>query len=222
MLPSILEIAQQHGLQMNARCSSQNAKEIRFKCPFCEADANKKGKYYLSLNTSDNLFKCWACGESGGVLKFVAMLEDKSIEEVKRDLWGSRRSPRMLHPAEKLTPQQLRDMGFVGYSLGKQKNRDPEGYKRTLDWIWSEWQIYSLRLKRLAYIGLLCSSTTEEIHDSCKAYANQLSISTADLLLELTQIKFSHQKPEWAQSAEWFVQEAKKSERKLSPDRKAG
>jgi hypothetical protein len=221
MLPSILEVAQQHGLQMNVR-SSQSAKEIRFKCPFCGADAHKKDKFYLSLNLNKNLFKCWSCGEGGGVLTFIALLDDKSIEEVKNELWGSNQSPRELHPAETLKPQQIRAMGFIGY-YGKEKYKNPDYYKRTLDWIWKEWQMYSMRLKRLAYIGIVEATTTEEIHDSCKAYAEQLGVSTADLLLELTQLKFSHNKPEWAKSAEWFVAEAKKSEQKISPDqRKAG
>ena len=88
MLPPIIEVAIEHELQTNERCSSRSSKEVRFKCPFCEADANKEGKFYLSLNVADNLFKCWACGESGGVLKFIAILENISIEDVKRKLWG--------------------------------------------------------------------------------------------------------------------------------------
>lgn len=219
MLPSILEIARHHGLQMDAHCSSRSAKEVRFKCPFCEADTNKKEKYYLSLNLDNNLFKCWSCCEAGGVLKFIALLEHKSIEEVKLELWGSERSPRRLHPAEKLTPQQIKAMGFVCYSWGKQKRDDPAGYKRTLNWVWQEWQQYSIQLKRLAYIGLLCLKTTEEIHSKCKLYAEQLGMSTENLLFELTTIKFSRRKPEWAKSAEWFVEEAKKAETKVIPDR---
>lgn len=216
MLPSILEIAQQHGLQINDRYSSHSAKEIRGKCPFCGADANKNGKFYLSLNTINNLFKCWACGESGGVLKFIALLEEKSIEEVKRDLWGSNRSPRKLHPAEKLTPLQLRAMGFVGFNWGKQRKENPEAYKRTLNWIWSEWQIYSKNLKRMAYMGLLCAVTAEEIRSHCKSYAEQLGVPMEDLLLELTDIKFSHCKPDWAKSAEWFIEEARRSQKQVN------
>lgn len=194
MLPSVLEIARQHGLQMNARCSSHSAKEVRFKCPFCEADVNKEGKYYLSLNTADNLFKCWSCGEGGGVLKFIALLEGKSIEEVKAKLWGSERSPRRnLHPAEKLTSQQLKAMGFVGYSFGKMIQRDPAYYQRTLNWIWQEWQSYTIHLKRLSYMGTLCLTTTEAISSNYRRYSEQLSIPKEDLILELTSIKFSLQ-----------------------------
>jgi len=212
MLPKIMEVAVQHGLAINAR---SKGKEIRAKCPFCEADANNREKYYLSLNTADNLFKCWVCQESGGVLKFIALLEHKSIEEVKKDLWGSQRSPRNLHPAEKLTPQQLKAMGFVGNGWGKRKQEDPESYKRTLNWVWQEWQLYTIQLKRRAYIGLLCLKTTEEIHSNCKLYADQLAVSTEDLLLELTHVKFSQRKPDWAKSAEKFVEEAKKSEKNV-------
>ncbi len=211
MLPSILEIARQQGLQMNAHCSSNSAKEMRFKCPFCEADANKNGKYYLSLNTTENLFKCWSCGEAGGVLKFMALLENTSVEEVKRKLWGDKKSPhKPLHPAERLIPAQLKAMGFIGCnSWGRLKKENPSYHERTLNWVWHEWQLYAIQLKRLAYMGLLCLTTTEEIHANCKLYAEQLALQTEDLLLELTRIKFSHRKPEWAKRAEWFVEEAK-------------
>lgn len=218
MLPSVMETARQHGLQMDARCSSRSAKEVRFKCPFCETDANKRGKYYLSLNMADNLFKCWACGEGGGVLKFIALLEHKPIEEVKQSLWGSKRSPRRsLHPAEKLTPQQLKAMGFVGYSFGKMKQSDPD-YQRTLNWIWQEWQSYSIHLKRLAYIGVLCLTTTEAISANYRRYSEQLSIPNEDLIMELTTIKFSRRKPEWATSAEEFVAATQETEKPIRPD----
>lgn len=206
MLPSVLETARQHGLQMNDRCSSRSAKELRLKCPFCEADANKEGEYYLSLNTSDNVFKCWACGESGGVLKFIALLDHQSIEEVKRNLWGSKRSPQNpLHPAEKLRPEQLRAMGFVGCNWGKLKQGDQAYYQQTLNWVWKEWLARAAVLKKLAYIGLLALRETEEIKGYSQKYAEQLGTSAGDLLLELTTVKFSRRKPEWAKSAEWFV-----------------
>ena len=212
MLPSVLEIARQHGLQMNTRTSSRSAKEVRFKCSFCEADANKEGKYYLSLNTTDNLFKCWSCGEGGGVLKFIALLENTSIEEVKRKLWGDKKSPyKPLHPAERLTPSQLKAMGFIGCSnWGKLKKENPTNHVRTLNWVWQEWVLYTTRLKRLAYIGLVSLTNTKEITALCQRYAEQLGTSSEDLLFELTTIKFSRIKPEWAKSAEWFVEEAKK------------
>jgi len=67
MLPSISEVAIQHGLQMNDR-TSKSVKDLRFKCPFCQADDKRTDKYYLSLNTNDNVFPCWSCHEHGGVL----------------------------------------------------------------------------------------------------------------------------------------------------------
>lgn len=220
MLPSILETAKQHGLEMNARCISRSAKEVRFKCPFCEADANKKDKYYLSLNTADNLFKCWACGESGGVLKFIALLDQTSIELVKRKLWGDNKSPhKPLHPAEKLTPAQLKALGFNGCNWGKLKQKELEYFKRTLNYVWQEWLAHVTRLKRLAYMGILCLKTTEGIQSNCRLYAEQLGISTEDLLFELTTVKFSRRKPEWAKSAEWFVEESKKTINHVIPDR---
>ena len=208
MLPSILEVATQHGLRINGR-SSQSKKDLRCKCPFCQTDAQQKDKFYLSLNVTDNVFKCWACGESGGVLKLIALLEKRSVEEVKRSLWGDTKSSRKpLHPAERLTPSQLKMLGFITSNWGELKQRDPAGYKNTLDWIWREWLAQVNQLKRSAYIGLLTLTDSVEIQAHCQKYADQIGIQTEALLYELTRIKFSHRKPEWANTAEQFVAEA--------------
>lgn len=60
------------------------------KCPFCREDAKlgKEKKFYLSLNTVDQVFKCWFCKESGGVFRLIALLEGapegKVIEQFRK------------------------------------------------------------------------------------------------------------------------------------------
>lgn len=52
MLPSIIKIADHYGLENDPK--TYGRKESLFKCPFCQSN-----KYHLSLNTQDNVFKCW-------------------------------------------------------------------------------------------------------------------------------------------------------------------
>lgn len=215
MLPSILGVATQHGLKMNER-TSKSTKDVRFKCPFCQANDQRNDKFYLSLNTRDNVFKCWACGESGGVLQFMALLENISIEEVKRRLWGSQKAPRRLHPAEKLTPAQLRAIGFVGPGWAKLKKQDYTYYRRALQLVWREWQQHVWQVKRLAYMRFLEADTSEQISAICRDCAREIGETPENLLLEFTSAKFAgNKKPDWAKSAEDFITSAGKP---VSPD----
>ncbi|WP_018213658.1 hypothetical protein [Desulfitobacterium hafniense] len=203
MLPSIMEVAMQHGLKLNER-STRSVKDVRFKCPFCQVTEHPKykDKYYLSLNTSDNVFQCWSCGESGGVLKFIALLENKSVEEVKQELFheGNNRVQRKLHPAEKLTPRQLKAAGFLLKNWGKLSPKEK-------DWIWSEWQLYVEQEKRLGYMFFLEAKTSEEIFAVIYEYACKLSVNPEDLLIEFSQAKFADKKkPRWAESAEEWIE----------------
>ncbi|KLU62334.1 hypothetical protein CEB3_c13780 [Peptococcaceae bacterium CEB3] len=215
MLPSILDIARQHALQMSER-STHSEKDVRFKCPWCQADDQRAGKYYLSLNVKDNVFQCWACGKSGGVLQFIAELEHTSVEQVKRRLWGKVKAP-LLHPAERLTPNQLRAIGIVGQLGFIKKNSDPLYYQRTLNWIWQEWQTYVKKRKELAYIGILTLNDSEKIRQTCQKYAKEIGAKSGEFLRELVMVKFSKRKPDWAKAAEEFVESAT-----ASPDRLAG
>lgn len=204
MLPSIIEVAIQHGLKMNER-STRSVKDVRFKCPFCQKieKPEHKDKYYLSLNTKDNVFQCWSCGESGGVLKFVALLENKSIEEVKQELFhkGNNRVQRKLHPAEKLTPRQLQSIGFLTKNWKRPSLRD-------LEWIWSEWLLYVEQEKRIGYMFFLEAKTSEQILAVIHEYACKIGVNPEDLLIEFSQAKFADKKkPKWAESAEEWIEE---------------
>jgi hypothetical protein len=198
---------------MNAR-SSRSVKDTRYKCPFCKADQGKRDKYYLSLNTKDEVFKCWVCGESGGVLKFMALLQNTSIEEVKRQLRGPSNTERKLHPAEKLTPAQLKDMGMIGPSWYQLRQRDYSYYRRVLDWTWEVWQEHVVEQKRDAYIFFCLAESSQGKVQVCQEAAKSLFLSATDLIIEFAAYAVgSKKKPEWATSAERFISSLKPSQK---------
>lgn len=86
MLPEILEVAKKHKLIINPR--TLHNEEVLCKCPFCQEDSKpgKNRKYYLSLNAQSQVFKCWFCGESGGVLRFIALLEGVPEERCAQNI----------------------------------------------------------------------------------------------------------------------------------------
>jgi len=209
MLPSILEVAREHGLYQDER--TLNKKEIRFKCPFCAGDKGKEDKYYLSLNVEDNVFKCWLCDESGGVLKFIALLQGKSVEEVKQDLWGDRKKPqRKLHPAERLTPAQLKMLGMKGPGWYALRKRDYALYRRTLNWVWTEWKEFVATEKRDAYMRFYATEDTGLRKKICCETAAALSLNSSELMMEFLNIKLAKNKPQWAKDAENFVHAMRK------------
>lgn len=132
MLPSILEVAERFGLESDPK--TYGKKESLFKCPFCREDANKPKKYYLSLNTEENVFKCWYCLESGGVLHFEALLSNQPYEEVRKKYLGETRN---VHPALKLSPSQLRKIGWL-----EVKRKNFEKFQKSKDQVIRDWKIY--------------------------------------------------------------------------------
>jgi hypothetical protein len=203
MLPNILDIALKHKLSLSNR--TLHKEEVLCKCPFCNEDSKpeKKGKHYLSLNTKDQVFKCWYCGESGGVFRFMALLEGVTEEEVR----SRYRKQRVSHPAERLTRRQRELMGFyVEPDWDAMKKRDYAYYLRTMDHIWDQWKEYVDSQVREAYFLLLLgirfykySTYIEEIRKLEKSIE-------APLLNRVLQIYSSPQRPKWTESIEAFVQ----------------
>lgn len=146
MLPNILDIAEQYGVIIDKK--SYGKKETRAKCPFCLEDANKPKKFYLSLNTVDQVYRCWFCGVSGGVLDFEAKLTDTSFEEIK-EKYFSKNKQRVLHPAETLTMKQLKEIGWEGFRKNK------EAFMKHRDLVFKEWQRYEHKVLSELYAELL-------------------------------------------------------------------
>lgn len=130
-LPSILEIADQAGLTANPRTLGK--KRVEYKCPFCLGDSNKNSKYKMILHAEENVYKCWLCGEKGGVLQFESKLLNIPYEEVKKKYFKGRN----YHPAELLSPKQL---NLISWAEAKRRNR--AGFLGSLDSVLEDWKDY--------------------------------------------------------------------------------
>lgn len=157
ILPNVLEVASRNHLEADSKTLGK--KEVRFKCPFCLADSNRKGKYYLSLNQDKNVFKCWYCKESGGVLRFISLLEEKSEQDLIEEIRQKNGSSYKKHPAERLTRHQLELIGYPKIDWVANRNFDYQLYKSYRERVWKDWKAYVARQKELAYkllfVGLL-------------------------------------------------------------------
>ena len=135
MLPEIIKVAEEYGLTFDSR--THGKKETLCKCVFCEADSKpgKGHKYYLSLNSHDQVYKCWYCGVSGGVLDFESKLSGLPYNKVREKYFGGRKRP--VHPAETLNARQLRLIGWDEY---KRKSRDD--FKKNRESVLKDWKCY--------------------------------------------------------------------------------
>jgi|SRR5699024_5824064 len=135
MLPDILKVAEEYGVAIDHK--SRGKKETMAQCPFCNS-----GKFHLSLNADQKIFKCWFCNKSGGVLHFEALLADKPYGDIRAKYFGSKRSKNSKHPAYQLSPEQLKKIGWHdkkrdAYNVFA-KNKD----EVALDWKKYEYEEY--------------------------------------------------------------------------------
>ncbi|QQZ58931.1 hypothetical protein JI735_19575 [Paenibacillus sonchi] len=211
MLPEIVEVAKLHQLELNHR--TIHNEEVLAKCPFCQEDSKpgKRRRFYLSLNSQGQVFRCWYCGESGGVLRFISLLEGVNEEEVKeRYRSQDKRRSRKRHPVEQWSTGQRRVYRVI-YG-GKEpdwqvmRKRDYSYYLRTLDWMQTQWnEIVQHELER-AYFWLLLG-----IHSG--RYAHYIArIQSREKLLEIPLLSpvlelFSRSsRPGWTVEVEEFIQ----------------
>ncbi|MDP5276212.1 CHC2 zinc finger domain-containing protein [Chengkuizengella sp. 2205SS18-9] len=139
-LPDIYEVAQIYGLSLRKSRSQYKAL-----CPFHE---EKTPSFYI--NPEKNIFKCFGCGEGGGVIKFKAKIEDKSEQEIYEELKSQKtfQSNKSSHPAESLTSFQFREMSEVIPELSHLERRPNWGiikqigneeYLQFRDKVWGHW-----------------------------------------------------------------------------------
>ncbi|CAI8949056.1 ZnF_CHCC domain-containing protein [Brevibacillus sp. IT-7CA2] len=195
MLPSIIDIANQHNLTLLP--PKATSKEVLGKCPFCRADEGKKGKFYLSLNQRDNVFRCWHCGEKGGVCRLESLLTGIPESEITDKYRVKPR--RTIHPAERLTAAQLQLIGFKQKpNWMDMKKRNTDYYKRTRDWVWLEWQEFVKVEKRKAFTILLVA-IFENQSPKGMAYVQEREAELGEPLLnELLQLFSQPKWPQWA------------------------
>ncbi|QNK89821.1 hypothetical protein H7992_09295 [Sporosarcina sp. resist] len=202
MLPEILKVAEEYGLSFNPR--SHGKKETLCKCCFCAEDskAGKGHKFYLSLNTHDQLFKCWFCGVSGGVLDFEAKISGLPYSEIRKKYFGIRKKP--IHPAESLNAHQLRSIGWAEY---KRENR--AAFKENREMVFSDWQNYEYEelAKHFAmFIVVAHIENQEERQNNLLHYVMQ-SCHDTQIQLMFNRVLAEYVKDE-ADRAGWAIQGA--------------
>ncbi|KAA9019003.1 CHC2 zinc finger domain-containing protein [Niallia endozanthoxylica] len=185
ILPNILDVAEQYHLEADRKTIGK--KETRFKCPFCHADANRLKKYFLSINEEKNVFKCWSCQESGGVLKLIAFLENKSEQEMIEQLRTNNGFNYQKHPAERLTRNQLKMIGYEKIDWIKNREYDVELYKHFRNYVYQKWINFAEHKQDLAYqqlyIGLL-SGKFQQAVKKVEIEEKELGISLLDKALK--------------------------------------
>ncbi|WP_240903913.1 CHC2 zinc finger domain-containing protein [Chengkuizengella sediminis] len=116
-LPDIKEIAEENGLLLRKARNQYKA--------LCLFHSEKSPSLYI--HPEKNIFKCFGCGEGGGVIKFKAKLENKSEQEIFEELKSqnkkSYKASRYLHPAERLTSFQFKAMSEVIPDLCNMKGK---------------------------------------------------------------------------------------------------
>lgn len=220
ILPNILDIAVQHNLDFSKRSVYNRPEEKRAICPFHVCTTHRQPEYHLYINTMKNTFKCFSCGESGGVVKFIALLEGKTEQQVLDELKGGsepKRKRKKVHPAETLTAIQLKALGFdrfTGwYQFKKTWSHNPAYVRRTMNWMWREWQDYlQYRLEnayKLLLIGLMTGNYRHAIA-RIKEESDQLGV---DLLAKVLTIYSQRNRPRWTEDikklAHMWAQSAK-------------
>lgn len=154
MLPSILKVGSKYNLTFDSK--TYGDKETRAKCPFCLEDSIREGKYFLSLNVEKNLFKCWYCNKSGGVLHLESLLSGKSFQEVRIKYFGNRGKSN--HPAYQLSPEQLEKIGWRQI-----KRNNFSAFRKNREDVIQQWKVYKFEQLSIYYaIFLLMARFTKE------------------------------------------------------------
>lgn len=166
VLPNILDVAKKHGLQADPRTAGQ--KEVRFKCPFCLADANRPKKFFLSLNERKNVFKCWLCQESGGVLKLISFLESVHETDLIEQLRKKKGFRYQKHSVEKLTKAQLKHIGYEKVDWIKNRKYDPDLYRIFRDHVHKKWLAFVESRQESCYQQLYAGMLTGNFQQAVK------------------------------------------------------
>lgn len=177
-LPSILDVARAYEVEINPATLARS--EVRAKCPFCREDANRPQKHYLSINPDKNVFKCWFCGEAGGVIRFEALLSGQ-IESQVAERYGL---VRRKHPAERLTARQLRLIGYIAHPEWASIRKRNELYARRLSKILlGRWNAFVRRQVEEARELLELARRTDEIKVAEKIIRARSQEIGVDLLM---------------------------------------
>lgn len=196
ILPEIWAVAEDY--RLGEPVTTGRPDEIRYNCPFC----GDRG-YHLYLNREKNAFNCYKCGKSGGVLRFLALLTGKGEMELLDEI-RQQKSARPLnkksHPAKRLSAFQLKEMGFSVKADWKAIEKRDRGYaKRTLDWLWAEWQEFKTYELCQAYKKLLLGLACGQYLDAVEEVFNRSRQIGYDLLTPVLEVYArGNDLPQWA------------------------
>ena len=194
MLPPILEVAEKLNIQFDERTLEKE--EVRAKCPFCKEDSNKEKKFYLSLNTEKNVFKCWYCSKSGGVLHFESLVSGKPFSEVREKYFGNQKSQNT-HPAYNLSPQQLKEIGWYGV-----KRNDFKSFLKNKENIFKDWEIYKYEELAKYYAVFILIAHYPKPNERRELYSQFIeltALSKVDNLRSLIEVEYKNgEKKRWA------------------------
>lgn len=189
MLPNIVDVAIQNNLILDSRTLKN--KEVRAKCPFCMADANKN-KHYLSLNTDSNVYKCWNgdCKMSGGVLDFESRLTGEDYNKVKKKYFTNS-SQKNKSSLDSMTSRQLEE---IGYSKGQQVNEQ----QVLAAWQAYEYQYLSKWFAELVIISYLPVERSTPLLEALQAVCKKSVIRNAFEKIQSELYKEDAYKMSWA------------------------
>lgn len=211
-LPNIVDVAKRIGIEFDPR-NKANSKELRAVCPFC----GHSHKFYLSINPNLNVYKCWYCKASGGVLQFEADVTGKPFADVKAQYFSQRQKP--LHPAEKLSPKQLEAINLLEiYRINReQRILNEHLYVQFLGKVLKRWQKHVFANRKLAFAKLILTekgNDFQSIINNIKQQAEKAQIST--LLDDVMEMYSSNEWTEkWAKEGAEMARSAMNIARKV-------
>lgn len=170
MLVSIVEIAERCGLPLK---KTTKPDQYVTHCPFCGDDEKH---WHMSIHAGKDTYRCVKCDAHGGATALYASLRNLSWEEAKAELYPKSNTPqrkRKRHPAESLSPEQLKLIGFQRkpYRMRKPTGMDEIAWRRyqrqTFDWIWSEWLRYQRFQRKIEKLLLDAERRHEKEEKTC-------------------------------------------------------
>lgn len=145
--------------------------QFKAHCPVCR---DKARAWHLYVSANKDTYYCHKCGAKGGAIAFHAWLREIDFISAKQELYPNG-THRPVHPAERLTPVQLDEIGFSTRKLpyhaphGRTQTEWDVYRKRALDWIWNEWVAYETQRKEQTERLMQLLADTDESHEMTSA-----------------------------------------------------
>ena len=215
ILPDILDVAMEHGIHLGKTLRNR-PNETRACCPFCNDN-----KFHMYLNTEKQTFKCYRCGESGGVVRFISRLTNTSeytiLEELKKmarennPLSRVRKPKQKTHPGIKLNIFQLRQIGYE-YRPDWKKffQEEPILAKQYAEAVWKKWQKFVEYEQILAMRMLLMSLYMGNYSQGVERVRSRSKEIGYDLLTPCLEEYSNRRPPKWVidatyQALSWML-----------------